>query len=66
MVPSRPRRKDTGQPWRLPESVVRGVLMSEWASTCCQLVGEDASGCAAGGNRSRGVRPCQCHLPTES
>jgi hypothetical protein len=27
-VPSRPSRKETGQPWRLPESVDAGVLMS--------------------------------------
>lgn len=26
--PANPRRKETGQPWRLPESVVSGVLIS--------------------------------------
>jgi len=27
------RRNETGCPWRFPDEVVRGVLMSAWAST---------------------------------
>lgn len=33
-VPSRPSRNETGQPCKLPVSVVSGVLMSAWASIC--------------------------------
>jgi hypothetical protein len=34
-VPSNPNKNETGQPCRLPVVVVRGVLMSAWASICC-------------------------------
>ena len=41
-VPARPRRKETGQPCRLPEGVVSGVLMS----ACASIQIRAASGCA--------------------
>ena len=33
----RPRRKETGQPWRFPDNVESGVLMSACASTLLKL-----------------------------
>lgn len=33
-VPSSPNKNETGQPCRLPVVVVKGVLISAWASIC--------------------------------